>query len=609
MATQNPTQTIKAEGTVEENTKNTPMNGADKTETAAPQKEESAPRAPVAQNATSTAATSLYVGELQSAVTETMLFEFFSMVGPVSSIRVCRDAVSRRSLGYAYVNYHNPIDAERALDTLNYTLILGKPCRIMWSQRDPSLRRTGAGNIFIKNLDPTIDNKALHDTFSAFGNILSCKVATDGAGKSKGYGFVHFESSEAADSAIAQVNGMMLNDQIVYVGHHIPIKDRGDKAAKLDETFTNVYVKNLDNSVTDAQLRELFEKFGTITSAAVSVDDQGNSKGFGFINYESHEAAIASVEALSESEQFGKKLTVCRAQMKSERQELLTRQFEQAKQEKLLKTQNVNLYVKNLDVTVDDQTLNQTFEPFGAITSAKIMRDENGQSKGFGFVCFANPDHAAKAIHDMNGFLLFNKPLYVSLAQRKEERRNFLESQRHQARLHSPGAPNMFPGNPMFFPNAPFPPANQANFGYNGPQQGRFANNQRQRWNPNQAPNAQQYAPGFLGHNQGSGPRQPKQQTQQASAPKPAAQAEPEDPNALTAARLAAADPETQKNMLGEHLFPLVSAIDAELAGKITGMLLEMDNGELLYLIENSEALTAKVNEALNVLSNHVTEE
>ena len=44
-----------------------------------------------------------------------------SHIGPIASIRVCRDAVTRRSLGYAYVNFHNMVDAERALDTLNYS--------------------------------------------------------------------------------------------------------------------------------------------------------------------------------------------------------------------------------------------------------------------------------------------------------------------------------------------------------------------------------------------------------------------------------------------------------------------------------------------------------
>ncbi|CAF1446777.1 unnamed protein product, partial [Rotaria sordida] len=119
---------------------------------------------------------SLYVGDLHPDVTEAMLFDKLASAGPVLSIRVCRDMITRRSLGYAYVNFQQPADAEHALNTMNFDLLRGRPLRIIWSQRDPALSKSGVGNVFIKNLDKNIDNKSLYDTFSAFGNILSCKV-------------------------------------------------------------------------------------------------------------------------------------------------------------------------------------------------------------------------------------------------------------------------------------------------------------------------------------------------------------------------------------------------------------------------------------------------
>ena len=119
---------------------------------------------------------SLYVGDLDSNVTESDLYEKFSSCGQIMMTKICRDKITKQSLGYAYVNFSQPADAERALDTLNFEPLNGKPMRIMWSQRDPSLRKSGVGNVFIKNLDKSIDNKQLYDTFSTFGNIISCKI-------------------------------------------------------------------------------------------------------------------------------------------------------------------------------------------------------------------------------------------------------------------------------------------------------------------------------------------------------------------------------------------------------------------------------------------------
>ncbi|GJE87159.1 polyadenylate-binding protein [Phanerochaete sordida] len=607
---------------------------------------------------------SLYVGELDPTVTEAMLFEIFNMIGPVASIRVCRDAVTRRSLGYAYVNYLNAADGERALEQLNYSLIKGRACRIMWSQRDPALRKTGQGNIFIKNLDEAIDNKALHDTFAAFGNVLSCKVATDEQGRSKGYGFVHYETAEAAETAIKAVNGMLLNDKKVYVGHHISKKERQSKLDEIRSQFTNIYVKNLDTEVDMDEFTRLFEQFGNVTSAVIQTDEEGKSKGFGFVNFESHEEAQKAVDALHDSEYKGKKLFVSRAQKKAEREEELRRSYEQAKMEKLSKYQGVNLYIKNLDDEIDDERLRAEFEPYGAITSAKVMRDEKGSSKGFGFVCFSSPDEATKAVAEMNNKMIGAKPLYVSLAQRREVRRQQLESQiaqRNQIRMQQAAAAGMpgYMNGPMYYPAGPggFPPqGGRGMMGYGQP--GMMP--PRPRYAPNGQVPGMPMPPGPYGQppagpypgmpygrgaprpgpggrppaDAAAGPRpagpgaapaaRPPQAGAPAAAARPPQQGRPaparngapaQSPAALAAAPAASAapapldpaslanlSPMEQKQMIGEVIYMQIVNQHPELAGKITGMLLEMENAELIPLVSTQESLDAKVNEALNVL-------
>ncbi|CAI9104631.1 OLC1v1003341C1 [Oldenlandia corymbosa var. corymbosa] len=595
--------------------------------------------------------TSLYVGDLDVNVSDSQLYDLFNHVAQVVSVRVCRDLTTRRSLGYGYVNYGNPQDASRALEVLNFTPLNGKPIRVMYSHRDPSIRKSGAGNIFIKNLDKAIDHKALHETFSVFGNILSCKVATDASGQSKGYGFVQYDSDEAAQKAIEKLNGMLLNDKQVYVGPFLRKQERDMAVDKAK--FTNVFVKNLSETTNEEDLKKTFSEFGTITSVAIMKDEDGKSKCFGFINFENPEDAAKSVEALNGHKFDNKEWFVGKAQKKSEREQELKLRFEQSVKEAADKSQGLNLYIKNLDDSINDEKLRELFSSFGQITSCKVMRDPSGISRGSGFVAFSTPEEASRALSEMNGKMVVSKPLFVALAQRKEERRARLQAQFSQLRpvaigpvaprlpMYPPGGPGL--GQQIFYGQPP--PAiisSQAGFGYQqqlvpgmrpggapmpnffmpmvqqgqqGPRPGgRRPGGPVQQGQPPVQLMQQQMLPRGRGFRYPQGRPMPD-----ASMPGVAGGILPYDmagmpmrevgvslpvPIGALASALANASPADQRTMLGENLYPQVEQLEPDTAAKVTGMLLEMDQTEVLHLLESPEALKAKVAEAMEVLRN-----
>ena len=89
-----------------------------------------------------------------------------------------------------------------------------------------------------------------------------------------------------------------------------------------------------------------------------------------------------AVNEMHNTEVKGRKLTVCRAQKRAERSNELKMKFEIQKQERINRYQGVNLYIKNLEDTIDDERLRKEFSQYGTITSAKVMRDDKGVSKG-----------------------------------------------------------------------------------------------------------------------------------------------------------------------------------------------------------------------------------
>lgn len=640
---------------------------------------------------------SLYVGDLNIEVSEGILFDLFNRVGPVASIRVCRDAVTRRSLGYAYVNFHDVQDAERALDTMQFTDIKGRGCRIMWSQRDPSLRKSGVGNTFVKNLAKSVDNKHLFDIFSISGNILSCKVAVGDDNESKGYGYVHFETAEAAKDAVSKLNGAKIDDMEVSVTPFVRVADRSGQPE-----WTNLYVKQFPITLTETQLEAMFSPYGSIASVYINrgKDDENKSSGFGFVNFEDHQSAVKAVDELN-----GKtvedpsnpgatfELYVSKGQKKAERSREIKSKVDAIQQEKLAKFNGMNLFVKNLDDTITEEVLRETFDKFGTITSAKIVRDGDqvtGPSKGFGYVCFSSPEEATRAVTELNGKILRSKPITVTLHQSKEQRRAHLAATYAPRNMRYPqggmgGQPGMYPsmGGYMVqnnqFPGRGAPqggmPFGQPGFapprgqmggrgggpGYGFPMQAPYGmqmqgtpqqrgqrfpgnnnmvpmggpQNQRRAMGPGgvqggrggpvggmggpQRPQGGMQGgmpnvPGGRGQGGASGVRYTNQVRNQGIPPQlmmpmPAPGGIPQQAGPIDAPlnsdALANADPAEQKNMIGEKLYPLIYQSNEQQAGKITGMLLEMDNAELLNLLESPEALQNKIQEAVTVLKNH----
>ena len=453
----------------------------------------------------------------------------------------------------------------------------------MWSHRDPSIRKSGVGNIFIKNLHKDINQQQLYDLFSSFGNILSCKVALDDHGRSKGYGFIHFETKEAAEKAIESTNTLFFENKPVYVGQFIPAEKRHRNNP--EEIFTNIYIKDIDETTTEEEYNELVSSVGTTTSVKLIVEN-GKSKGFGFANYKTHEEAKNAVENLNGKKWKSKNITACRAMKKQEREDLLRKVREERKKAYEL----VNLYIKNLDESFTQEKIHEEFSKYGQITSLKVMQTETGSSKGFGFVCFANKDQAKKAIESLNGQQFGNKNLYVSYFQPREERRQHLQMQHASRAFRHPYYPP--PYSPV--PNPPFgapiprayPPYSRQGYPqpvpYGAPKRG-----------PAKPRGPTNYPQGGM-RNAGPGKR-----------PQPNKPATVEVPSLSS---LATFPPAQRRQIIGDHLYQIILGhkADSSLAGSLTGIILhsykDHDDSELISLLDDPNELKNQMEEAFNTL-------
>lgn len=319
--------------------------------------------------------TNLIVNYLPQEMTEEELRTLFSSIGPLESCKLIKNKATRVSLGYAFVNYVNTIDAERAIETLGGMKLTNKNIKVSYAR--PSCNEIKNANLYISGMPLACTKESLARLFGRFGDIITCKVLEDDSGSSKGVGFVRFDKRKQAESAIDALNNQI--PDLPGALKPLTVKFANPPSQKLCmEMLTSAAQAKGLASVSPATLRNQ-GLYSPVTAAA-----------FGS-NLSSYAGSA-----------FGMNLPAS-----------------------LTPSNSISpwcIFVYNLPANSSELTLYQLFCKFGAIDSVKVITDEEKKCKGFGFVNMVCYEDACGAILRLNGYCLERgKPLQVSFKKPKNQ--------------------------------------------------------------------------------------------------------------------------------------------------------------------------------------------
>ncbi|KHN19421.1 Splicing factor 3B subunit 4 [Glycine soja] len=165
---------------------------------------------------------------------------------------------------------------------------------------------------YVGNLDPQICEELLWELFVQAGPVVNVYVPKDRVtNQHQGYGFVEFRSEEDADYAIKVLNMIKLYGKPIRV-------NKASQDKKSLDVGANLFIGNLDPDVDEKLLYDTFSAFGVIvTNPKIMRDpDTGNSRGFGFISYDSFEASDSAIEAMNGQYLCNRQITVSYAYKK-----------------------------------------------------------------------------------------------------------------------------------------------------------------------------------------------------------------------------------------------------------------------------------------------------
>lgn len=360
---------------------------------------------------------SLYVGNLSLKTLDSEVFRLFQTMGHVRFVKVIRptnDQFYYKPTCYAYVTFSKEEDATKAIKQLNFYELHGNQIRVMHCNKNNY--KNEKANVIVKNLPLDVDDKTLFDTFKIFGRILSAKVSMVN-GKSMGYGYIQFAEKSSAKKCIK------LGSNTTMAGSSV-IVEKYEKKQNTETQFTNIYIKNFPVTMTEEELKKIFEHYGEINSFFMPLKENGEPKGFAFCNFVEPNSAKDAISKLHGANIFDlpDQFYVQKAQSKNEREIDIRSQLARLSIEG--KNFKRNLYVTNIPGDATEEEIRSKFVKFGKIISIAVEKDtiKPKEELLFAYVCFSSPEEAQLALENSFDLSIKGKLLHVAPFKSKRER-------------------------------------------------------------------------------------------------------------------------------------------------------------------------------------------
>ena len=397
----------------------------------------------------------LYISDLPYNTNETDIKLFFKRYGDTVSFIALNQKYHHendtKSIN-AKVIFKDYATANQARIEMNLRKLKGHAIRLMWEERDNSIRYNSKTNLFVKGIPFNVQPREVYEYFMKYGDISSAKLKDDSEGNHFGYGYVTYYKPESAENAIKNSNGKVIwGSSPLQVDY---FKKKNERLSTSGPEVFKLYITNFPGDFTENNIIELTKEFGAILSCSIKTEKIGRR--YALVCYESETAANRAKANLEGKNIFGYNLFFKIVTDKSYPEEMqlnrnknnnYNKRFFQRNGPGFLNSNNnmCNLYIKEIPFTIKEKEFNEMFSKYGRIVSSKLetynlITNIGGQtvstptSKGYGYVCYEDQEVAKKVRDELNGKYLpgyeyWKNPLtieyFLSKSQKEMNNMNF----------------------------------------------------------------------------------------------------------------------------------------------------------------------------------------